>query len=142
MTLPSQWMVKYKPIAVGIAISGSAIGGIWQSFAMRAIIKTHGYRWALRISGLIQIALCSSATLPMKRRIEAPPRRRFVEHTLLCDPKFILLLLFGITGGAGFFIPFAFMPNYAVVVLHKDISWDANISALMNVGGFFGRLLS
>ncbi|ORX67077.1 hypothetical protein DL89DRAFT_285748 [Linderina pennispora] len=88
---------------VGIAISGSAVGGIWQSFAMRAIIKSHRHRWALRISDLIQIALCGSATLPMKRRIEAPPRRRSVDYAILGDIRFIMLFLFGITVTAGVF---------------------------------------
>ncbi|ORX72415.1 MFS general substrate transporter [Linderina pennispora] len=137
-----QWMDRYKPIAVDIAISGSAIGGVWQPFVMRAIIKHHGYQWALRISGLLQIVICGVATLPMRRRVDAPPRGRLVEYTLLLEPKFLMLFLFGIVGSAGLFFPFSYMPNYAIAVLHKDISWDANISAILNVGAFFGRLLS
>ncbi|ORX70364.1 MFS general substrate transporter [Linderina pennispora] len=142
MSLPLQWMDKYRPLAAGIAVAGSSIGGLWMSFATRAMVSRLGRQWALRITGLLLIAVCGAATPLMKRRIHVPPRDKIIDYTVLGNAKFVILFLFGIVGMAGYYLPYAYMPSFSVVVLHQEPSWGAVISAILNVGSFFGRIIT
>ncbi|KAJ2877539.1 hypothetical protein FB639_003711 [Coemansia asiatica] len=117
LTLPPQWFAKYRAFATGIAIAGSGIGGLWLSFATHAIITNISWKWALRITGLIIIGVCGPISLLMKTRVK--PAKR----------------------ASGFYVPFFFMPSYAVIVLDKSDNWGTNIASIMNGASIAGYVL-
>ncbi|KAJ2478494.1 hypothetical protein EV174_004302 [Coemansia sp. RSA 2320] len=41
----------------------------------------------------------------------------------------------------GYFMPYYFMPSFAVVGLDKPLNWGANISSILNAGSIAGRIL-
>ena len=45
---PQQWFNHHRGLAVGLAMSGSGIGGLVVSNICQAAIEQIGYRWALR----------------------------------------------------------------------------------------------
>ncbi|ORX70365.1 MFS general substrate transporter [Linderina pennispora] len=142
MSLPSQWMDRYRPLAAGVAVAGSSIGGLWMSFATRAMVNHLGRQWALRITGLLVFGACGAATPLMRRRVDVPRRDKIIDYTVLREFKFVTLFLFGMAGCAGYFLPYSYMPSYSVIVLREASSWGASISAFLNVGSFFGRVLT
>ncbi|KAK9687807.1 hypothetical protein K7432_014637 [Basidiobolus ranarum] len=48
ISAPPQWFFKRRGLATGIAVSGSGVGGLILSPVTQALIKSLGYRWALR----------------------------------------------------------------------------------------------
>ncbi|KAJ1999684.1 hypothetical protein GGI04_004463 [Coemansia thaxteri] len=141
LTLPPQWFSKYRALATGIAIAGSGIGGLWLSFATRAMTSNLSRQWSLRITGLVIIGVCGATCLLMKMRFKPEKRQRIVDLTVLRDKRFVLLFLGAMFGASGFYIPYYFMPSYSVTVLGKDASWGTNVSSIMNGTGIAGRVL-
>ncbi|KAJ2596592.1 hypothetical protein GGF39_003390, partial [Coemansia sp. RSA 1721] len=141
LTLPPQWFVKYRALATGIAIAGSGIGGLWLSFMIRAAITNIGWKWALRITGLIIFGVCGPVSLLMKTRVKPAKRDKIIDLSVLCDKNFIFLFFSALFGASGYYIPFFFMPSYSVVVLGKPDSWGTNTSSIMNGASILGRVL-
>ncbi|KAJ1800442.1 hypothetical protein LPJ59_001100, partial [Coemansia sp. RSA 2399] len=79
MSIPSQWFTKYRPLAIGIALSGSGIGGLWLAPATRAMINHLGTGWALRITGIVAFASVSVASLFMRNRTGVQRREKIID---------------------------------------------------------------
>ncbi|KAJ1761351.1 hypothetical protein IW137_004207 [Coemansia sp. RSA 1287] len=140
LTLPPQWFTKYRALATGIAIAGSGIGGLWLSFATRAMMTSIGRQWGLRITGLIIIGICGPTSWLMRMRFRAVRNERVIELAFLRDCRFALLFFAALFGACGFYIPFYFMPSYSAIVLGKSNSWGTSISSIMNGTSIFGRV--
>ncbi|KAJ2764108.1 hypothetical protein IWQ56_004610 [Coemansia nantahalensis] len=141
LSLPSQWMVRHRALATGIAVSGGSIGATWLSFASRAMIEHLGWQWSLRITGLATlVAGCAFSPL-MARRLAVQPRDRIVDFSAMSNLRFLLLFGASLFNTGGYFLPYYFQPPYAVVALGKDRAWGANISSILNAGSIAGRLV-
>ncbi|KAJ2796372.1 hypothetical protein H4R21_004743 [Coemansia helicoidea] len=141
VSLPSQWMDRYRALATGIAVTGGSIGGMWMSFASKAMIERLGWQWSLRITGLMTlVAGCAFSPL-MARRVEVHRRDRIIDFSAMRNVRFLLLFGASVFNSGGYFLPYYFQPPYAVVVLGRDSVWGADISSIMNAGGIAGRIL-
>ncbi|KAJ2899908.1 hypothetical protein IWW38_000786 [Coemansia aciculifera] len=140
-SLPSQWMLKHRAVATGIALSGGSVGGLWMSFAVRSMVANLGWQWSLRITGLVTMAVCCPASLLLRRRIQVPKRDKIIDTEVLQNPLFVLLFFVSLFAAGGYFAPYYFMPSYAVASLQASSSWSANISSIMNGGSIAGRIL-
>ncbi|KAJ2771577.1 hypothetical protein IWQ56_001730 [Coemansia nantahalensis] len=139
--LSAQWMDRYRALATGIAVTGGSIGGLWLSFASRAMIEHLGWQWSLRITGLVTlVAGCAFSPL-MARRVAVQPREHIIDFSAMRNMRFLLLFCATVCNGGGYFLPYYFQPSYAVVVLGKDNAWGANITSILNAGSIAGRLL-
>ncbi|KAJ2749373.1 hypothetical protein IWQ56_007243, partial [Coemansia nantahalensis] len=140
-SLPSQWMDRFRALATGIACAGGAIGGMWMSFASRAMIEHLGWQWSLRITGLMTlVAGCAFSPL-MARRVAVQRRDRIIDFTAMSNMRFLLLFCASVLSSGGYFLPYYFQPPYAVVALGKDGAWGADISSILNAGSIAGRIL-
>ncbi|KAJ2774325.1 hypothetical protein IWQ57_000874 [Coemansia nantahalensis] len=141
ISLSAQWMDRYRALATGIAVTGGSIGGLWLSFASRAMIEHLGWQWSLRITGLVTlVAGCAFSPL-MARRVAVQPREHIIDFSAMRNMRFLLLFCATVCNGGGYFLPYYFQPSYAVVVLGKDNAWGANITSILNAGSIAGRLL-
>ncbi|KAI8323579.1 MFS general substrate transporter [Martensiomyces pterosporus] len=142
MSLPSQWMHKYRALATGIAAAGGSAGGLWMSFASRAMVQHLGRAWALRITGLLIIGICGGISPLMRKRIQVPKRDKIIDFSALKNYRFVLLFFSGLFAAGGYFIPYYYMPSFSVVVLKNDQAWGANMSSILNAGSIMGRILT
>ncbi|KAJ1783116.1 hypothetical protein LPJ59_006661, partial [Coemansia sp. RSA 2399] len=83
MSLPGQWMEKHRALATGISVSGGSVGGLWMSFAIRAMVSRVGWRWSLRTTGLIIIAISVAISPLMKKRVQLPRRLKVIDVQVL-----------------------------------------------------------
>ncbi|KAJ2688459.1 hypothetical protein H4R19_006568, partial [Coemansia spiralis] len=90
-SIPSQWFVKRRALAVGVVIAGSGIGGLWMTPATNAMLRTVGTAWALRITGIILFAVNSVASLFLRNRIRVPARDKIVDLSILRDARFLYI---------------------------------------------------
>ncbi|KAJ2004552.1 hypothetical protein H4R26_002446 [Coemansia thaxteri] len=141
VSLPTQWMQRHRAIATGIALSGGPTGGLWFSFATRAMVANIGWQWSLRITGLMIVGLCCPASLLMRKRIQVPKRDKIVDVGVLKNASFLMLFCASLFAAGGYFMPYYFMPSFAVVGLDKPLNWGANISSILNAGSIAGRIL-
>ncbi|KAI7852924.1 major facilitator superfamily domain-containing protein [Circinella umbellata] len=129
ITLPSQWFVKNRALATGLAVSGSGIGGVCISPMAQSLITNIGYRNALRTMGGMGFGLLSIATALAVSRY--PPTRpngkpwNIFDRSLISWP-FAFLLLFALCISFGYVAPFFLTPTYA-----EHIGVDASVGSTL-----------
>ncbi|KAJ1941142.1 hypothetical protein FBU59_003586 [Linderina macrospora] len=140
VALPPMWFEKYRGLATSVAVAGTGVGGVWQSFATRAMIENVGREWALRISGLVLIGVCSVTSPLLRTRMKPTKREKIIDFSVLRGIKFPLLFFTTLLGGGAYYIPIYNFPSYSVIVLGKTQSWGANMSAIVNGSSIVGRV--
>lgn len=69
----STYFVKRRNVAIGLAISGSATGGVVFPAMVRQLLPQIGFGWTMRSIGFLQLAILVVANVLCKTRV--PPRR-------------------------------------------------------------------
>ncbi|KAJ2758688.1 hypothetical protein H4S06_002591, partial [Coemansia sp. BCRC 34490] len=140
MSLPGQWMNKYMALATGITVAGGSIGGLWMSYAVRALLSSVGYKWALRVTVLIMMVFSVGLSPLMKKRFNLPRRSKIIDFRALKSAPFALVFLATIFAGGTYYMPYYFMTSYSAVVLKLSKKWGANISSILNASSIVGRI--
>ncbi|KAI8391116.1 major facilitator superfamily domain-containing protein [Radiomyces spectabilis] len=131
ITLPSQWFVKYRAFATGIAVSGSGVGGVALSPMSQNLIDTVGYRNALRAMGGMGFGILCIATALAFSRWKPPGDRFVIIDRSLINFHFCILLLFGLIVPFGYVAPFFLTPTYAAYI-NVDASRGATLVSVMS----------
>jgi MFS family permease len=113
LTAPQQWFTTKRGLAVGVAMSGSGIGGLIISNIVQACIIHLGYRWALRITGFVCFALILVATVLIKHPKNAKQNRAdsfstlcHKQKKLLMNKQFQIMLAMGTVTTFGYLVGF------------------------------------
>lgn len=141
MAAVSQFFNKKRAAALGIAISGSSIGGVVIPIALSKMLNSSslGFGWSVRIVGFIMIPLLGFACVAIKARL--PPRNtRLFLWGAFKEPKFVLLTLALSFMLLGAFTPLFYIPTYAVSK-GMDITLASYLLAIINAASTFGRII-
>ncbi|KAK0443068.1 major facilitator superfamily domain-containing protein [Desarmillaria tabescens] len=138
--IPSQWFTKHRGLATGIAASGYGVGGLLLSPVTQRLIDLLGFRWALRITGLLTLVALGVADIYLRPRTSAKPATK-VDKTLLTDNVFLFLCSIGLLSGPGFYVPIFYVPDYAINKLERSAQDGANAAALISAFSAVGRVL-
>ncbi|KAG9119730.1 hypothetical protein FRC07_005101, partial [Ceratobasidium sp. 392] len=68
----SHWFRDRRGLAFGILASGSSIGGTVLPITVRKLIPIVGFKWAMRVTAFILLAVLTTAVLTLRRRL--PPK--------------------------------------------------------------------
>ncbi|KAJ7734768.1 major facilitator superfamily domain-containing protein [Mycena maculata] len=151
MALPSQWFLRRRGLATGIAVSGSGIGGGIESLFVRPMLSNLGYRNTMLIYSHIFAVLCIIAWFMMAER--RPPgyadiQRRWLPRTL--SPAFYSIALSVFVGIFGFLVKRPSTPYYFITTYVKSQVPTLNPSSIiavvpltvMNICGGIGRIVA
>jgi MFS family permease len=141
MAATGQYFNKKRGAALGLAISGSSIGGVVFPIALSKLLSHEnlGFGWTIRILGFIMTALILPACLAIRARL--PPRKgklflpaAFKEKQYVALIAAVSLMIFGM------FMPFFYLPTFA---LSKGMSvrLSSYLPAILNGVSFFGRVI-
>jgi MFS family permease len=130
-----------RAFALGIAVSGSSIGGVIWPIALHRLFNEVNFGWTLRIVGFIMLPLLGSACLfvrlPMEGNGHQKPK---ADSSFLGNPKLILLAIGLFFIYLGLFSPLYYITSYTV-----SFGLDANMAFYMvsiaNSASLFGRIL-
>ncbi|KAJ2402639.1 hypothetical protein GGI23_000571 [Coemansia sp. RSA 2559] len=139
-TIPSQWFDKHRPLALGLAVSGSGIGGLWLTPATNSMIQQLGTRWSLRITGIVVVAVNSVCSIFMRNRFRVPSRDKLVDFSVMRDTRFEFLFAGVVCAVTAYFTPFFHMPTFSVLVLGKTASFGNNMLTAINAASTVGRV--
>jgi MFS family permease len=140
LTLISHWFQKKKGLATGIAVSGSGMGGLVVAPVVRSLISTIGVAGTLRsLAGFCGIVtIISGLLLKTNRTLSTTVRMDYMK--IATDIRFIKLFSMAIVASLGYFIPFFFIPTFAVQY-GMTKSEGALILGLVNGASAAGRIL-
>ncbi|KAJ2996267.1 hypothetical protein HDV02_006664 [Globomyces sp. JEL0801] len=108
MTIISHWFNKRKGVAIGIAVSGSVAP------ILQYLISSVGVTAAIRITGITGGVIVIICGLLLKPRLPPSKKGDFDYKAILFDSKFIRLFFMVTFAMFGYFIPFFFIPSFAV----------------------------
>ncbi|KAL4917996.1 major facilitator superfamily domain-containing protein [Aspergillus aurantiobrunneus] len=155
MSVAPTWFDKRRGLAMGVIISGSAVGGMIWPPALRAMIMYLGFRNALRISGCISLtlvsvagyALCWEPKFHQQVRLQTQCLRRrsgwikapMVNYRVACSKRFLAQALGCFLQSAGYSTPLFFYAAYAST-LGYSATTAANFITLNNASNFISRI--
>ncbi|KAI9328087.1 major facilitator superfamily domain-containing protein, partial [Obelidium mucronatum] len=138
VSLPSQWFLKKRGLAMGIAVSGSGLGGLVFSILSQRLLDTLGREWTLRVTAIICLVLMSIFVPFMKTRI--PPRKGKAGMSFLKNPGFYCLLFACFFGAFCEFVPVYFLTIYGQDKLGLTKADGSVILSVYNGFNMIGRL--
>ncbi|KAJ1964503.1 hypothetical protein GGI12_001375 [Dipsacomyces acuminosporus] len=141
-SIPSQWFVKYRALAIGIVVAGSGIGGLWLTPVTDRMISSLGTAWALRITGIVVVAINSAACPFMRNRLKVKGREKIVDFSILKDIRFKFIFCGAVCGTTAYFTPFFIMPTFARQVVGKSTSFANNLVTIINAASTLGRIIT
>jgi len=143
VALLTTYFAKNRSVAVGIAASGSSLGGLVYPSIVKSLLPSIGYAWTVRICGFVMLFIDIVAVIGLRTRKGLPPRKsgplieigafKELYYALFCLGSF--LLFFGI------FFPFYYISSFAESTIGQSSNTSFSILMVMNGSGFIFRLL-
>ena len=137
----SQWFLKKRSVATGIAAAGSGIGGLIFSLSTRAIIARFGTEWSFRIvAGVTFAVLVVCIALTRDRNKHVNPNQRAFDLGLLRRSEFLVLLSWAFFSILGYVVLLFSMADFARA-RGMSSTQGSVLVAVLNLGMSFGRPL-
>ncbi|EAW23428.1 monocarboxylate permease [Aspergillus fischeri NRRL 181] len=137
----SQYFDRKRAAALGLAVSGSSIGGIILPIILSKMLNDSslGFAWTVRIVGFIILPFMAFASLAVKPRL--PPRKtRLFLLSPYKDIRFIMLLISLFFMFFGMFTPFFYLTTYATT-RGMDAALAGYLLAIVNATSTLGRII-
>lgn len=107
--------MRKRGLALGIAVAGGGVGGFIIAPLTQGLIDRYGWRWALRLTGLMGGAITVFASSLLRPRFQVQKREtKIFEPAYFKDFRFSMLYFARLPAAFGFFVPFSFLPSYAI----------------------------
>ncbi|OQE43348.1 hypothetical protein PENCOP_c003G06762 [Penicillium coprophilum] len=129
-----------RSTALGLAATGSSVGGIIYPVVLRRLIAQIGLPWAVRVMAFIMLGTLLISVAVMKPRL--PPRKSgpLINFESLRDPAFAIWLFAAFFIFIGLYIPFFYVEQYGINLgMSRDSSFYMLI--IMNAGSVPGRVM-
>jgi MFS family permease len=129
-----------RSTALGLAATGSSVGGIIYPVVLRRLIVQIGLPWAVRVMAFIMLGTLLASVTVMKPRL--PPRKSgpLINVESLRDKVFALWLFAAFFIFIGLYIPFFYVQQYGINLgMSRDLSFYMLI--IMNAGSVPGRVI-
>ncbi|KAH5760898.1 hypothetical protein HBI16_185250 [Parastagonospora nodorum] len=137
-----QYFSKHRALALGIAVSGSSIGGVILPIMVDRLIPRIGFGWAMRSLAFLILGLLVIGNILIKARLP-PPKRHFhlVDFvTPLTEVPFALLTASSFFIYLGGFLPFTF-----VILQARNEGMSTALAgylvSILNGASTFGRII-
>ncbi|KAI5280915.1 hypothetical protein KEM54_003503, partial [Ascosphaera aggregata] len=114
MYCATTWFARKRALAVGIAVSGSGLGGVCLPIAVERMLREIGYAWTMRTCAFIFLGLCVVINLTVTSRFP-PSRKKFDPLAMITpfkEPPFFFTALGIFLFGFAVFLPFNYIILY------------------------------
>lgn len=137
------WFLHERAAAIGLAATGSGVGGTLFPSVAREMMEDVGYPWTLRTCAFIILGLCVVANLTVRSRLSpsAKTREKPDVAASLKDTTFLLVVLTGFFMFLSMWLVFTFIVT-TTIVRGVDPVWAWYLVPIMNAGSIPGRLVS
>lgn len=136
-----QYFDKKRAAALGLAVSGSSIGGVVFPIALSKMLNDSnlGFGWSVRIIGFLTLPGLIFSCIVVRARL--PPRKtNFYIVAAFKKPTYVLLLLSFFFMFVGMFTPIFYLAVYAVQQ-GVDVTLASYLLAILNGASTFGRII-
>ncbi|KAL6246659.1 hypothetical protein RBB50_005966 [Rhinocladiella similis] len=134
-----QWFSTQRSLAVGIAASGSGLGGLVYNLVAGRLVQELGVDWTYRIlafCGLVVNAVCSVLLKDRNKAIQ--PVQDVFDYREYKQIEVILVILWGVGNELAYIVLLYSLPNYAISI-GLSPGQGSVVGALLNLGLGIGR---
>lgn len=137
----STWFTTKKSLAIGLASSGSSIGGVIYPIVFRELEPMIGFPWAIRVIGFITLGTNILAFTILRSRHKSEERRALFDANIFKDVKFDLWCMSWFFANMGLYIPFFFIQEYGTSVVGLPASTAFWTLITINAATMVGRIV-
>lgn len=146
LALVGVWFSKKRALAMGVVMSGIAVGGVIYITMFDRLLQTSTFPWAIRAIGFVALA-CALLSIPAllsgSAWLKRPRKRRALfDKSALHDRLFLIFTCCSFSTFLGYIVPYFYIPTYARERLGSGESTALYMLILAIAGSFFGRLVS
>ncbi|KAH7308531.1 monocarboxylate permease-like protein, mch4 [Stachybotrys elegans] len=135
------WFSRRIGLALGVASSGSSLGGVVYPIVLSRLISRVGFAWAVRSIGFIALATLAIPVVILRTRVQVAKRRAAIDRSAFGDGPFMtftLALFFQFMGQAVVIFYISYYPEQRG---YTDRTLAFYIAAMFNGGSTLGRIL-
>jgi MFS family permease len=141
VSLIPTWFNTRIGLAVGIASSGSSLGGVIYPIVLSRLITQVGFPWAVRSIAFISLATFILPLVVFRIRVRVPKPRAMVDWSAFTDAPFIIFTLAVLIIFIGQTVLLFYISFYPENRHFTDTSLAFYIAAIFNAGSTLGRIL-
>lgn len=125
--------------AIGIAASGSSIGGVIYPIVFHRLLPRIGFGWTTRVLGFIMLATMFVPITFMRVRVLPTKSRSLLDPKAFFIPAYFLITVGFFLGFMGLNMPFFYAQVYAIKrhITNEDLAFY--LLAILNSTSTFGR---
>lgn len=126
-------------MALGLAVSGSSLGGIIYPIVLNQLIGPLGFGWAVRVIGFIALGTLLIPIAVMRQRVKPPRARSLVDWSAFTDVPYMTFVLTSLIAFMGLFVLLFYISYFGGATGITNTSMSFYILPILNAGSFFGR---
>jgi MFS family permease len=144
ITAAAGWFNRKRGTAMGIAFTGTSLGGVIFPIMVSRLISKVGFGWAMRICAFLILSLLVIANLTVRpwRRYSRQNKVTAVELSRpLREVDFLLILAGFFCFCCGYFVPLNYLPTQALLA-GMGSGMQQYLVSILNAASLFGRLVA
>lgn len=126
-------------MALGIAASGSALGGIVYPIVLYRLIDRIGFGWAVRVTGFITLGTLLFPLAFLRLRVKPAKIRAMLDVSAFADNYYLAFVFVSAVAYMGIFTIFFYLPYYAEEQGITSTSLAIYLVPIFNAASMFGR---
>lgn len=128
-------------LALGLAYSGSSLGGVVYPIVLYRLLGPLGFAWSVRVMGFIALGTLLLPVTVMRIRVKPSKPRGFIDWTAFTDIPYMILVVAIFLGMIGTTILVIFLSFYSEQQRILDTRMAFYLVPILNVGSCFGRVI-
>lgn len=137
----SQYFTTRIGTAVGLAASGSSLGGVIYPIMFHRLQPRVGFPWACRIIGFTMLTTLLISNAVMRVRVLPLGKRKLLDLSAWKEIPFTFFVLGTFIGFLGLYTPFFYIQSYAIQTGLTNENLAFYLLAILNSASVFGRII-
>ena len=138
--LPSYFTTKIG-MAIGLAASGSSMGGIIYPIVFYRLVPRIGFAWSVRVLGFMALGTLLLPIFVMRTRVQPPKARALIDLTAFTDVPFMTFVFGGMIGFIGLYVGLFYISFFGEATGITNQSLSFYLVPILNAGSVLGRTL-
>lgn len=140
VSLLPTWFSSHIGLAVGIASSGSSLGGVIYPIVLYRLIDPIGFPWAVRTLAFIALGTFIIPVILMKQRIKPPKPRAVIDWSAFTDAPYITFAIAVLIVFIGNSVLIFYVSYYPINKAFTNNSLGFYMVAIFNAASILGRI--
>lgn len=138
--VPSYFTTK-RALAIGIAASGSSLGGVILPIVFHRIQPHVGFPWATRVLGFISLATLILPCVCIKARAVPSKKKNLLDIAAFRELPFAIFCVASFLGFIGLYIPFFYISQFSATVADLGATVSFYMLPVLSAGSIAGRIV-